>query len=80
LMAKSTGLANFARALFNYPRRVDRTFPGILLDSFERHFGFPAFLWARGFPVVRQNLGGWGLSCEPLSEVFLIRAKWEAPS
>jgi hypothetical protein len=80
LLEKGAGYANVARALFNYPRRVDRTFPGVLLDSFERHFVLPAFLWSRGFPVVRQNFGAWGLRRAPLAEVVLARAAWDCDS
>ena len=75
--AQSTTLVNLARALANYPRRKDRTIEGVLLDSYERHFVLPAFLWAHGFPFVRQNVGPWGLGDEPLPEVTLASADWD---
>ncbi len=75
--AQSTTLVNLARALANYPRRLDCTVEGVLLDSYERHFVLPAFLWAHGFPFVRQNVGPWGLSDVPLPEVTLASADWD---
>jgi hypothetical protein len=75
--AQSTKLVNLARALANYPRRTDRTMEGVLLDSYERHFVLPAFLWAHGFPFVRQNVGRWGLSDVALPEVTLASADWD---
>jgi hypothetical protein len=75
--ARSTTLVNLARVLANYPRRLDCTVEGVLLDSYERHFVLPAFLWAHGFPFVRQNLGAWGLSDAPLPEVTLASADWD---
>ena len=61
LLAPGGTATNFFRAALNYPRRLDRTFEGVSLDYYERHFVLPAFLWARGFPFVRQNRGAWGL-------------------
>lgn len=74
---RSTTLVNLARMLANYPRRVDRTAEEVLLDSYERHFVLPAFLWAHGLPFVRQNMGPWGLSDETLPEVTLASAGWD---
>jgi hypothetical protein len=74
----NTTLVNLARVLANYPRRVDRTVEGVHLDSYERHFVLPAFLWAHGFPFIRQNIGRWGLGDEPLPEVTLASAGWDA--
>ena len=73
----STTLVNLARVLANYPRRVDRTVEGVLLDSYERHFVLPAFLWSHGLPFVRQNIGSWGLGDEPLPEAILASADWD---
>lgn len=75
--ANSTTLVNWARAIFNYPRRSDQTFPGVLLDSYERHFVLPAFLWSHRFPAVRQNYGEWGLGSAVLPEKTLVEADWE---
>jgi hypothetical protein len=75
--AGSTTLVNWARILFNYPRRIDRSFEGVLLDSYERHFVLPAFLWSHGFPIVRQNFGDWGLGRDTLPEETLAAAEWE---
>jgi hypothetical protein len=77
-LARSTTVVNLFRMIANYPRRVDRTFDGVLLDSYERHFVLPAFLWAHGFPFVRQNRGPWGLGGELLPEATLASAEWEA--
>ena len=71
------GWANLARGLFNYPRRVDRTLPGVRLDSMERHFVLPAFLYAHGFPLRRQNFGRWGLAGTALEETTIARAEWD---
>lgn len=71
-------VVNLARVIGNYPRRVDRTLQGVLLDSEERHFVLPAFLWAHGFPFIRQNMGAWGLGDEVLPEETLASADWEA--
>jgi hypothetical protein len=68
---------NFSRMIANYPRREDRTFEGVLLDSYERHFVLPAFLWAHGFPFTRQNTGSWGLGDDLLPETTLASAEWE---
>ena len=76
-MTGSTTLLNFSRMIANYPRRIDRTFEGVLLDSYERHFVLPAFLWAHGFPFTRQNRGPWGLGDELLPETTLVSAEWE---
>ncbi len=70
-------LVNLSRILFNYPRRIDRTVPGLLLDSFERHFVLPAFLWAHGLRRVRLNRGAWGLKGIALPETILARAAWD---
>ncbi len=77
LLQAGTGWANLARALLNYPRRVDRTFPTERLDSVERHFVLPAFLYAHGFPMRRQNFGRWGLARAKLEETTLARADWD---
>ncbi len=77
LLRAGTGWANLARALFNYPRRVDRTFPNTRLDSLERHFVLPAFLYSHGFPLVRQNIGRWGLPGTALEETVLVRGDWD---
>jgi hypothetical protein len=77
MMRAGTGWANLARAIFNYPRRVDRTFPSARLDSLERHFVLPAFLYAHGFPVRRQNFGRWGVAGATLEEATLTRAEWD---
>ena len=77
LSARSATLRNLLRLTANYPRRMDRTFEGVLLDSYERHFVLPAFLWAHGFPFVRQNMGRWGLDGEVLPETTLTSADWE---
>ena len=69
---------NRLRMLLNYPRREDATFAGVLLDSFERHYLLPAQLWARGFPIVRQNFGDWGLSREDLTENTLVAGSWDS--
>ena len=74
----SASLMTLFRVIGNYPRRVDRTLEGVLLDSEERHFVLPAFLWAHGFPFIRQNVGAWGLADELLPEVTLASADWEA--
>ena len=76
-MTGSTTLLNFSRMIANYPRRVDRTFEGVLLDSYERHFVLPAFLWAHGCPFTRQNRGSWGLGDDLLPETTLVAAEWE---
>ncbi len=68
--------ATWGRIALNYPRRRDRNFAG-LLDSFERHFLFPAWLWSHGFPFVRQNLSRWGLEEERLPERAIARAAWD---
>jgi len=73
----STAWVNWARAILNFPRRTDRTFPGVLLDSYERHFVLPAFLWSHGLPAWRQNYGKWGLGSEVLPEQTLVKAEWE---
>ena len=73
-------LVNWSRIVFNYPRRSDRSFPGVLLDSYERHFVLPAFLWSHKFPFVRQNYGDWGLGSEVLPEKTLVSADWETVS
>jgi hypothetical protein len=78
LAAERTTLANLCRCIFNYPRRIDRTFEGVRLDAYERHFVLPAFLWAHGFPFVRQNWGTWGLGSQKLSETVLASAAWES--
>jgi len=75
-----TTLANLCRCIFNYPHRMDRTFEGVLLDCYERHFVLPAFLWAHGFPFVKQNLGNWGLGNRKLPETVLASAAWERAS
>ena len=80
LLAPGGTATNFFRAALNYPRRLDRTFEGVSLDSYERHFVLPAFLWARGFPFVRQNRGAWGLAGESLPETTLVSADWDRPS
>jgi hypothetical protein len=71
---------NCVRMVFNYPKREDASFEGVLLDSFERHFLLPAQLWAHGFPIVRQNFGDWGLGHETLSEHQLAVGDWEKTS
>ena len=76
-MTGSTTLMNFSRIIGNYPRRVDRNSEAALLDSYERHFVLPAFLWAHGFPFRRQNAGSWGLRDEVLPETTLASAEWE---
>jgi hypothetical protein len=78
LSSRSATVRNVFRVIGNYPRRVDRTFEGVQLDSEERHFVLPAFLWAHGFPFIRQNTGTWGLGDEPLPEVTLASADWES--
>ncbi len=70
--------ATWMRILFNYPRRRDSRAGHRLLDSYERHFLLPAWLWARRFPVTRQNLIRWGLGGERLPEKVLARAVWDS--
>jgi len=70
-------LISLSRVIGNYPRRVDRTLEGVLLDSEERHFVLPAFLWAHGYPATRQNHGNWGLGEDLLPEATLTSADWE---
>lgn len=65
------------RMFLNYPRRRDKTFPGRLLASYERHFLLPAWLWSRGFPLTAQNYGSWGLPDADLPVKTLTRAAWD---
>ena len=76
-LRRTSRLADISRAIFAISKRLDDSIQGIALDSFERHFLLPAYLWGRGFPVIRQNLRGWGLPGETLPETILARAAWE---
>ena len=67
------------RMFLNYPRRRDRTFDGVL-DSYERHFLLPAWMWSRGFPFHAQNYGQWGLGDALLPINMLARAAWDTES
>ena len=76
-LAHNATLRNVSKAVFNYPRRVDSRLPALRLDSFERHFVLPAFLWVRGLRDPKQNRGMWGLAAEALPETVLTRAEWD---
>jgi len=66
-----------SQILFNYPSRHDARHPAYRLDSFERHFVWPAFVWARGYGGTRQNRGRWGLKGIELPETVLSRGAWD---
>jgi hypothetical protein len=56
----STTLMNFSPHHRELSAPGGPEFEAALLDSYERHFVLPAFLWAHGFPFRRQNAGSWG--------------------